>query len=174
MGYDEQFSEPEFEFEQEPTDEELESLEKALADPGTIAFLDQQEAEFDSGRAKWAALHGFDHECHCSQDYTDGAIGSVTRCFMQLTSQALARCVEATHEIRVFSSMVDELLTMQNDLVKMMENFGHEKELQEYFGETLEIEDDVLSQMELQFTDEDELGLEDEGEGKLDAGDDKS
>lgn len=124
------------------------------SDAGTVAFLDQQEAEFAAGRERWNKLYGFDHDCHCSQDYTDGKLGQVTQCFMQLTSQALGRCAEATHEIKVFSAMLSEMLAVNNDLVKMMEDLGHEKELQEYFGEALEIEDEVLSQMELQFEDE--------------------
>lgn len=151
-------------FAEEPTDEELEAVEKALTDPRTIAFLDQQEAEFEAGRENWAKLYGFDHDCTCSRDYTNGKVGTVTRCFMKLTSQALARCAEATHEIRVFRAMLDEMLAVNNDLVKLMEDLGHEKELQEYFGETLELEDDVLSQMELQFTDEGAPELEDESE----------
>ena len=153
----EDYKEEDF-FEEEPTDEELEAIEEAMSDPSTVAFLDQQEAEFAGNRERWVALYGFDHDCHCSTDYTEGAIGTVTKCFMQLTSQALARCAEATHEIKVYSSMLTEMLAVNNDLVKLMENLGHEKELQDYFGEQLEIEDeDAIAQMERQFTETEDV-----------------
>ena len=158
-------------FGEEPTDEELEAIEEALSDPGTVAFLDQQEAEFAGNREKWVALYGFDHDCHCSQDYTEGDIGTVTKCFMQLTSQALARCAEATHEIKVYSAMLTEMLAVNNDLVKMMEDLGHEKALQDYFGETIDLEEDVISDLEAQFTDDTGVD-EDEGEAERD-GEDK-
>lgn len=144
----------ESDFFNEPDDDEFAEAYPDEVDAGTVAFLDQQEAEFAENREKWVRLYGFDHDCHCSQDYTDGSLGTVTKCFMQLTSQALARCAEATHEIKVYRAMLDELLAMNNDLVKMMDDLGHEKELQEYFGETVDIEDEALAQLELQFTDE--------------------
>jgi hypothetical protein len=144
FGFDENPDEPEYE----------------QADPGTIAFLDQQEAEFASNREKWLEMYGFDHECRCSQDYTEGKVGQVTQCFMRLMSQALARCVEATHEIRVYTTMMDELLAMNNDLVKMMEDLGHEKELQDYLGKTLELEDGELGQMDLQIEQDNENDTE--------------
>lgn len=146
----------ESDFFNEPEDDEFADAYPEETDAGTVAFLDQQEAEFAENREKWVKLYGFDHDCHCSQDYTDGEVGTVTRCFMQLTSQALARAAEATHEIKVYRAMLDELLAMNNDLVKMMDDLGHEKELQEYFGETLDLEDEALAQLELQFSDDED------------------
>jgi len=95
-------------------------------DAGTVAFLDQQEAEFADNRERWVKLYGFDHDCRCSLDYTEGKVGQVTQCFMKLTSQALGRCAEATHEIKVYSAMLTEMLAVNNDLVKMMEDLRSE------------------------------------------------
>jgi hypothetical protein len=115
---------------------EVDDILKPETDPTTIAFLDQSEAEFAAERERFKEFYGFDHNCTCSKDYTDGKIGMVTECFMGLTSDALARCAEATQENRVLGGMVEHLLRINNDLVRMMHEGGMDKELEEYFTES--------------------------------------
>jgi len=134
----------------DPFDEdEIEELLKPDSDPGVTAFLDQQEAEFAQEREAFRRIYGFDHDCHCSQDYTDGNTETVTKCFLTMTAQAMARSAQATQEIHYLTTMLERVVGVTNDLVGMMEEAGMEKELQSYFtgdddpeedGEVLDLE----------------------------------
>jgi len=61
-------------------------------DPAIVSKLDQQSTEFNNRRDEFIARFGFDHDCHCDTDYTDGKVTTVTECFVQLAYDALAAC----------------------------------------------------------------------------------
>jgi hypothetical protein len=68
--------------------------------------------------------------------------------------------------------MLNELLKMNNDLVKMLDEAGHQKELQEYFGEIMELEDEAFSQLELPVTEDNPKNESEDEESKDDEADD--
>src|SRR3970040_68123 len=141
---------------------------KPEADAGTVAFLDQETAAFQESKEEFAAFYGFDHDCTCDTDYTDGKVGLVTQCFMRLTSQALSRAAQATQELRVLGGMVEHLLRVNNDLIQKMIELGHEKELQEYF----DMDDDADAPVEQDLEDDDPSDaeeLEDTDDGEDDS-----
>lgn len=159
-------SEYDNEYENEETEREV--------DPGTVAFLDQQEAEFAQDREQFQAIYGFDHDCHCSQDYTDGKLAEVTQCFLTLTSQALNRAAEATYENRVLSGLVEELFKVNNDLMYLMKENGLGSELEKYVKETYELDDQQVSDLQLALDVEDAEVSEVAGEDAEDESEDES
>lgn len=161
------------EYENEFEDE----AEDTSPDPSTVAFLDQQEAEFAEDRERFNEIYGFDHDCHCSQDYTDGKLGEVTQCFLTLTSQALHRCAEATYENRVLTGLVEELLKVNEDLMTMMKDAGMTAELEKYVKETYELDDQQMADLQLALDVDSEIAGEDttdELPEGIDEGDDES
>lgn len=130
--------------------DEVDSILNPEPDPATTAFLDQEEAAFAQERAMFKRIYGFDHDCRCSQDYTEGNTETVTKCFLTLTGQAMAYSAQATHELRYLTALLDRLVNLNNDLIGLMEDLGHEKELEEYFTRESEPEegpDDDLDAM---------------------------
>lgn len=159
----EEFVDPD-EFESLPddpfTNEEVEDLLKPEVDPAVVAHLDQEEASWEAEREEFRRMYGFDHECTCSQDYSSGNTGTVTQCFMKLTSQAMASSAEKTHELRLLTAILEQMLKINNDLVGLMENLGHEKELREYFATESDEEIDAVPESELDVPEEDFEGME--------------
>lgn len=116
------------------TEDEVEDIISPEPDAGTIAFLDQEEAEWEQGREEFKRFYGFDHDCTCSQDYSSGKTGTVTQCFMKLTSQALAASAQKHHDLQVMDAMLTRMVTITQDLARMLEELGHTDELEKYFG----------------------------------------
>lgn len=117
-------------------------------DAAAVAHLDQEEAAWEQQRAAFTQVYGFDHQCHCSQDYTSGRLKTVTECFMNLTNQAMQRSAEATHELRLMGALVEELLKLNNDLVELFKVNGLEKELEEYFNQETTLDEDIVEELE--------------------------
>lgn len=126
---------------EEPEDVSAEGMDEP--DPALVARLDQEEAAFAAEREKWLKVYGFDHDCTCGQDYASGKTTEVTYCFMRLTNQALRRSAEATQEVNALSNMLGRLVTMNNDLISMMEELGHTEELQKYFSDDEPLQEEV-------------------------------
>lgn len=148
----------------DPFDEdEVQDIITPEPDPGTIAFLDQEEATFQAEREMFARMYGFDHDCRCSQDYTEGNLETVTKCFLTLTAQAMARSAQATAEIQYLHALLERMIGMNNDLVEMMEEQGHEKELEEYFNRPYDEEDQEVVDLEA-VEDVEEQADDDEGD----------
>lgn len=61
-------------------------------DPAIVFQLDQQTAEFNNRKDEFLARFGFEHDCHCDTDYTEGKVTTVTECFVQLAYDALNAC----------------------------------------------------------------------------------
>ena len=91
--YDEEYNEgPFFDDDEEDEDEPFE------ADPSVVAAMDQEGAEFEAQRAQFTDMYGFDHNCHCAKDYSDGALAQVTECYLELTDDALETCARLNWE----------------------------------------------------------------------------
>ena len=65
----------------EGDDAENEDVEEFEPDTATIAFLDQQQAKFVNMEQEFAATYGFEHNCHCGEDYAAGRVGEITQCY---------------------------------------------------------------------------------------------
>lgn len=139
-------------------------------DPAIIARMDQESAAFEHERGVFRRIYGFDHQCVCDKDYSSGNMHEVTECYLRLTGEAMDRCQRATAENRVLSSMLDEMLTMNQELVKMLEDLGHEKELADYFQEDVDLDDVSQFQLELEDGSMVEFTLEPEEEPTDDEG----
>lgn len=136
--YESEFGEPEPEREHEP-----EFDLGGEIDPSVVAFLDQEETAFQKERELFQEMYGFDHDCHCSQDYSSGKVVTVTECFMELSSDALDRAAEATYEARTLASMLQEMLDLNKELVKMIEKHGGRDDLEAFFRSQMELQDEA-------------------------------
>lgn len=87
----------------EPTNDEFE------ADPTTIAFLDQQQAEFSNIEDEFFATYGFKHECHCGEDYAAGRVGEITQCYHNMMQEALANCARMNVELKEVTGIAQAL-----------------------------------------------------------------
>lgn len=120
------------------------------ASPAEIAYLDQEQADFEAHMDEWFNQYGFYHKCRCSQDAAEGRVGLVPVCFMRLTEEALDRCAIATNEIRVYTRMLDEMMVINKDLVQMLEERGFSEDLERYFNETIDIEAEEFEQLSIE------------------------
>ena len=80
------------------------------ADPSTIAFMDQQAAEFNAMESDFYNRYGFVHKCRCDQDYTEGNMVSVTECYAQMTSDALDACASLKAENTLLKNLIKAAL----------------------------------------------------------------
>lgn len=87
-----------------------EDLEEA--DPGTVAFMDQQAAEFNAkAEHEFADRYGFVHKCRCDQDYTDGKMVEVTECYANMTLEALDACAALYAENKLLTVILSKAVT---------------------------------------------------------------
>ena len=122
----------------EEYDEENENDEEDFeSDPATVAFLDQAGAEFEAQREQFAAMYGFDHDCHCAQDYAEGKLAQVTECYLTLTDDALENSARLNWENQTLQGMVQSLVQMNDDLMKALEAEGGEIDPEKILTEAL-------------------------------------
>ena len=96
--YEDLFGEDAAEDSDETTDE---------TDPGVVAFLDQQSAEFnDRAEHEFADRYGFVHKCKCDQDYTEGNLVEVTECYANMTLEALDACATLYAENKLLRGLI--------------------------------------------------------------------
>lgn len=105
-----------------PENEDFDSDEGFESDPGTVAYLDQQGAEFAAQREQFLAMYGFDHDCRCANDYAEGKLAQVTECYLELTDDALETCARLNWENQTLQGMVKAMVQMNDDLMKVMED----------------------------------------------------
>lgn len=138
------------------------------SDPGIVAYLDQQQEDWQQRKESFLRFYGFDHNCECAEDYAADKVESVTECFIRLCAEALDRCVVATQENKMLSMYLNEMLKMNNELTNMMKENGLEDKLEDYFNREMEFEDvegDDFEQMS--FPDEWPESEDDDGEEEL-------
>lgn len=41
---------------------------------------------------EFSDLYGFEHDCHCKEDFEEGKVGLVSECYIGLTDDALTQC----------------------------------------------------------------------------------
>lgn len=78
-------------------------------DIATVAFLDQQQAEFGNMEADFEATYGFKHECHCGEDYAAGKVGEITQCYHNMMQEALATCARLNAELNEMTGIAQAL-----------------------------------------------------------------
>ena len=116
-------------------------VEEQEVDPNTVAFLDQEQAEWKGREAGFERAYGFSHHCRCSEDYAEGRTQTVTECFMRLCGEALDAAAASTYENRMLNVYLNEMLAINNDLAGMLHENGLGKELEDYFNTPVDIED---------------------------------
>jgi hypothetical protein len=76
-------------------------------DPSTVAFMDQQSAEFNAkAEHEFADHYGFIHKCRCDQDYTEGKLVEVTECYANMTLEALDTCARLHKEVQMLTGII--------------------------------------------------------------------
>lgn len=69
--------------------------ENSEPDPAMIHLMDQEQAAFANEVAPvFEAIYGFKHECHCAEDYANGNVGEITKCFYDLALDAMETCAK--------------------------------------------------------------------------------
>lgn len=80
------------------------------ADPGTVAFMDQETAAFNAAEHEFADRYGFVHKCRCDQDYTEGNLVSVTECYANMTTDALEACATLYAENKLLRVLITKAM----------------------------------------------------------------
>lgn len=81
-------------------------------DPASVAFMDQQSAEFNAKAAhEFADRYGFVHKCRCDQDFTEGKMVEVTECYANMTLQALDACAALYAENKLLTAILSKAVT---------------------------------------------------------------
>lgn len=108
-----------------PTDgddvNENEEAEDFEPDTATIAFLDQQQAEFVNMEQEFAATYGFEHNCHCGEDYAAGRVGEITQCYHNMMQEALATCARLNAELKEMTGIAQALFGELQERIKAEE-----------------------------------------------------
>lgn len=110
--------------EEHDENDELEEGSEFESDPSMLAFLDQEGAEFQAQREQFAAMYGFDHDCHCAQDYAEGKLAQVTQCYLALTDDALETAARLNWENQTLQGMVNTMVSMNDSLMSALEEAG--------------------------------------------------
>lgn len=80
-------------------------------DPGIVAFMDQQSAEFNArAEHEFADRYGFVHKCKCDQDYASGNMVDVTECYANMTVEALEACATLHAENKLLRSLIQQAI----------------------------------------------------------------
>lgn len=66
-------------------------------------------------------MYGFDHDCHCAQDYAEGKLAQVTECYLSLADDALDTCQRLLWENNTLQGMVAAMVSMNDSLIKTIE-----------------------------------------------------
>lgn len=98
-----------YEFDFDP-DEEDEGV-----DPGLVAFLDQESAEFNGRKDAFAQTFGFEHHCTCAQDYAEGNTTETPDCFGRLCEDAMTACARLKQENDFLTGLIREAIRETND-----------------------------------------------------------
>ena len=96
----------------DPNEDEDENTEDSEfeADPGTVAFMDQETAAFNAAEHEFADRYGFVHKCKCDQDYTEGNMVTVTECYANMTTDALEACATLYAENKLLRVLITKAL----------------------------------------------------------------
>lgn len=97
-----------FEPENDPEGDESEDLLEI--DPSVVAFMDQKSAEHNANAQTFLDHYGFVHDCRCDLDYSDGNMVEVTRCFADMTEDALDACERLTAENKLLQAMITQAI----------------------------------------------------------------
>src|SRR6266536_3020023 len=89
--------------------EDNETPEDFEPDMSTVAFLDQQQAEFEGMANEFEATYGFKHDCHCGEDYAAGRVGEITQCYHNMMQEALATCARMNIELKEVTGIAQAL-----------------------------------------------------------------
>ena len=57
--------------------------------------FDEVEREIDEAAlpsAEFEEMYGFEHNCHCAEDWMEGKTGLVSECYTELCDDALTQC----------------------------------------------------------------------------------
>lgn len=111
-------------------------------DPATLANLDQEQQAFKDARRQFAAMYGFVHDCRCAEDYAEGNTVEVAKCFVNLCNQAMAVLSFSHMENKQLRAYLEQMMVMNNDLATMLKERGFEEDLEKYFTEEIDEEDD--------------------------------
>lgn len=80
-------------------------------DPGLVAFMDQQSAEFNAkAEHEFADRYGFVHKCKCDQDYASGNMVEVTECYANMTLEALDAAASLYAENKLLRTLIKQAI----------------------------------------------------------------
>ena len=54
-------------------------------------------------------LYGFEHDCHCADDWAEGNWAVVSQCYVNMAGQALAHLEEVNKELSTLKAEIVEL-----------------------------------------------------------------
>lgn len=97
-----------FEFDFDPDEEEG-------PDPGLVAFLDQEQEQFNNRGSDFAQTFGFEHQCTCAQDYSEGNVKETTDCFGRLCEDAMTACARLKQENNFLTGLIRTAIKEAHD-----------------------------------------------------------
>jgi hypothetical protein len=93
-------------------------------DPAIIAQLDQDSAAFAETREQFIEMYGFDHDCHCAQDYAEGKVSTVTECYLDLIDDAMETCAKLNWEKQTLEKAAGTLADLSTKLIQQYERIN--------------------------------------------------
>lgn len=109
-------------FDDLPQDGESNEGEEFEPDMATVAFLDQQQAEFEGMKDDFFNTYGFEHDCHCGEDYAAGRVGEITQCYHNMMQEALATCARLNIELKEMTGIAKALYEEVKDNILQSES----------------------------------------------------
>ncbi len=61
-------------------------------DPAVLGQLMLDTAAVNADAEAWKNQFGFEHNCHCDEDYANDAMGTVTECWALMAEDAIETC----------------------------------------------------------------------------------
>lgn len=96
-----------FDDEREPSEDELEAIEKEQEDSEfnenmdeLLAHYEEESKEFNEAEAEFIDTYGFEHHCRCAQDWAEGNLGVVSVCYLTMVSDAMETLATTHKELK--------------------------------------------------------------------------
>lgn len=99
--------EPDFDWDEDEKEDEI--------DPGTVAFLDQEQEQFNNRKDAFEQTFGFEHRCTCAKDYSEGNLTETTECFGRLCEDAMSACARLKQQNDFLTGLIREAIQETNE-----------------------------------------------------------
>jgi len=66
-------------------------IDGELEDEDSEGYEEYLAAQAEAAE-EFKEMYGFDHDCHCKEDWEEGNVGLVSECYTKMVNEALKQC----------------------------------------------------------------------------------